>query len=992
MENGAFNPSADMSAYMQMPSGAAPFDYNAMQNQQYQQRIQNGNDPRNGSPAYQNPMYPTQPIIPTKRARPREDSIGASPRQGPGMLPPSRSHTPQQAPYPGFQGAVNGNQTFQAPNNPYHRFSNPGNNANLSPSMQHQQFNPQAPPTRVQTVSPSPFSPAAPNFGSQASPPPQSDHGSRVNTPQNGAGNYMQGMPYGAASNQPFTPPQNGNNVAAQAPLTLQQQQQIRQQRYMQQMQASNAAMQGRYPGMAANPGVNPSHPMANMSAMGGRIPHPQQAGMRPNQHEQLVRTIASMMQQRNLHFDPNPTVLGRPVNLLQLFGMVMKRGGSKAVTQRGQWPSVAQDFQVPPAQCMMAAADLQNYWQNNLVHYEIFYIQNQQRQRAEQMRMQRPPHSGEMPTAQDPYSPLKRMDPQLHDSTQSQANLAQTPGPNGYSTPSKPNGRQQSELHAAQTNGFLTPHHAPMDVMHPSGQNRPPPPIAEQPYASPAQPNRVQIQATTIAKKTKQANQGGDGYPRKPLSREDKYTATRQFFAGEPSLDRHGGLHIGAVKSLGDAVAHARPSMPLLAEMGLIDIRALTLSLRCGIKGEVRLALDTLCVLSREMDLNLAKSDDLADALVECAEEQVELLAENAAEVSDAMLISSYEEMFRCCQTENETFQMPPEYGSLEYDLERAVDRLICITTIFRNLSLFELNCERLASTTVIALLGTVMRYLGTRNMLLRNYNNTLDLSKDLVVYLSNVSQHVDLANKEDAACVLHFLLAFAPSPAPTNSGRDEIYFAPYDPTIHYYLPHAVDSLAKLLAKDEPNRGFFRSIFHADGSSTPAFELLTKAFGLAISVLPPYEVDDQRRDRLKHILLARGPHVVQGLLAAEIIVGLIPASEHSLPLAWLSSQDNFAASLNKMVLMYGTVLPPRGNPRQPTMSPDEKHIYDAIAYRGVAILRKLAERVKDAEGDAKELPWGILPSKETLLTNLMKPHVEMSLLRQIQTYATLDT
>lgn len=1000
MENGAFNPSADLSAYMQIPSGAAPFDYNVIQNQQYQQRMQNGNDPRNGSPAFQNPMYQTQPIVPTKRARPREDSIGASPRQGPGMLPPSRSQTPQQGPYAGFQGAVNGTHTYQPPN-PYHRFSNAGSNASLSPSMQHQQFNPQAPPPRVQTVSPSPFSPAAQSFGAQASPPPLSEHGSRVDTPQNGAANYMQGMPYGAAPNQSFTPPLNANNVSTQPAPNLQQQQQrmheMRQRQYIQQMQANNAAMQNRYPGMGVNAGMNPSTPMAGMAAMGGRVQHPQQANVRSNTHEQFVRNIAPWMQQRGLPFDPHPTVVGRPVNLMQLFSVIMKMGGSKTVTVRSQWPTVAQGLQVPPAQLMVAAGDLQNYWQNNMIHYERYYVQNQQqRQRAgmqDQMRMQRPPQSGEISTAQDPFSPLKNVNAPLQDPTQPQASPAQAPSQNGYLTPSKPTDHQQSDPRAAQSNGFLTPHHGSMDARQSSLHGRPAPPMSDQSYASPSQPNRVQIQAIKVAKKTKPVHQAEDGYPRKYASRDDTYTPTRQFFQGEPSLERHGGLHIGAAKTLGDAVASSRPTMPLLQELGVIDIRALTLSLRSGITGEVRLALDTLRAVSREMDLDLSKCDDLVDALVECAEEQVDLLAENAAEVSDAILINSYEETLRGCRSENEMFQVPPEYGSLEYDLERAVDKLICITTTLRNLSSFEINCEQLASSGVISLLANVMRYLGTRNILLRNHNNTLDLAKDLVVYLSNVSQHIDLASKEEAFCVLHFLLAFAPSPAPTNSGEEEITFAPYDPSLHCYLPHAIDSLAKLLAKDEPNRGFFRSIFHADGSSSPAFELLTKAFGLAIAVLPKYEVDEQRRERLKHVVLARGPYMAQGLLAAEIIVGLIPVSEHSLPRAWLSSQDNFAASLNRMVLFFGTVPPLQHNPRQPptARSHEETQVYDAIAYRGIAVLRKLAERIKDVETDAIGLPWGVLPSKESLLMHLMKPHIESGLLRQIHAYATLE-
>ncbi|KAL8735646.1 MAG: hypothetical protein Q9166_000815 [cf. Caloplaca sp. 2 TL-2023] len=997
LENGSSNPSADPNNFMQLSSAAPPFDYNVIQNQQ---PTQNGS---NGSPAFQNPMYQTQPVVPTKRPRPRENSIGASPRQGPGMLPPSRSQTPQQGPYPGFPAPTNGAQNFQAPN-PYHRFSNAGSNASLSPSIQNQQFITQAPPPRVQTVSPSPFSPGVQNFGSQASPPPQSEHTSRVTTPQNGTAHYMQGLPYGGAPNQPYTPPLNPNGASTQPPQNLQQQrmQEMRQRQYMQQMQANSAAMQNRYAGTGANPSMNPSGQMPSMMAAGGRMQHPQQPVSRPNAHEQLGRTVATWMQIRGLPFNPHPTVIGRPVNLAQLFQLVMKiggPGGSKAVTAREQWPTVAQHLQFAPAQLMVAAGELQSYWHSNMMHYEISYMQTaQQRQRAmqDQTRLQHPPQNGEMLSASDPYSPLKPRHAQLQDSGPAQAIPTQASIQNGFATPSKRSDHQQPDARASQLNGYLTPNHGSADPRYSTLQSRQTSQTANQPYISPSQPDRLHIQATKVAKKTKPKEQGEDGYPRRLADpRSEEYDPTCDYFSGEPSLDRYGGLHIDVIKILGDQIATARPSMPLLQELGNIDIQALTLSLKSGIKGEVRLALDTLCALSLQMDLDLSKCGDLVDALVECAEEQVDLLAEHAAEVSDDMLINSYEEVLRACRTENLAFQMPPEYGSLEFDLDRAVDRLICITTTLRNFSSFEKNWDLLGASAVIPLMANVMRYLGTRNMLLRTHKNTIDFAKDAIVYLSNVSLYVKLPGKEDALCILHFLLSFAPSPSPTNTGDDKVMFPSYEPSLHSHLPPALDSFAKLLARDEPNRGFFRSIFSADNSSSSPFELLTKAFGLAIAVLPRYEIDDHQMNHMKHITQARGPCLAQGLLAAETLVGLIPASEHLLARIWLTSQDGFAAHLIKMILFFGTLPPlrPPQNPRQP-LNPrlqEAEELYATITYRGLAVLRKLAERARDAQTDESGLPMGILPGKESLLTNLMNPHVETSLLRQLYSYATLD-
>ncbi|KAI4244849.1 MAG: hypothetical protein L6R40_002755 [Gallowayella cf. fulva] len=976
------------------PAGP-PFDYNVIQ---AQQRMQNGN---NGSPAFQSPMYQTQPMVPAKRPRQREDSVGASPRQGPGMLPPSRSQTPQQGPYSGFQGAVNGTQPFQAPN-PYHRFSNATSNASLSPSMQTQQFNPQAPPARVQSVSPSPFSPGVQNFGSQASPPPQSEHASRVATPQNGATSFMQGMSYAGGPNQPYTSPLQPNGSSVQPPQNLQQQQrmhEMRQRQIYQQhvQQANHAAMQIRYPGMGPNPSMNPSGHMPSMVAAGGRMQNQQQPVQRPNALEQFVRSVAQWMQQRGLAFNPHPTVTGRPVNLMQLFQLVMKFGGpagSKSVTARGQWPTIAQHLQVAPAQLVVAAGELQQYWQSNLLPYEA-YLQNAQRQRAmqDQSRMQRLHQNGDSPSAPDPYSPLKARSAHLQDTGPTQAISNQSSAQNGYATPSKRIDHQQPDARAVQLNGYLTPHHGTIDARHSSLQNRQTSQVAHQSYISPPPPSdRLQIQATKVAKKTKVKDQGENGYPRRvPL--DEEYIPTYHDFSGEPSLERYGGLHVDAAKVLGDDVAATRPTMPLLHELGVIDVQALTLSLKSGIKGEVRLALDTLCALSLQIELDLGKCGDLVDALVECAEEQVDFLAENAAEVSDDMLINSYEEILRACKMESLALQMPPEYGSLEYDLDRAVDRLICIITTLRNFSSYEKNWELLGTSAVIPLMANVMRYLGTRNMLLRTHKNTVDFAKDAVVCLSNVSLYVKLPGKEDALCLLHFLLSFAPSPPPTNTSDGKVMFSSYDPSQHSHLPPAIDSFAKLLARDEPNRGFFRSIFSTDNTSSPPLELLTKAFGFAVAALPKHYTDLHGSKQVEPITQARGPYLAQALLAAETLVGLIPASEHSLARAWLASQDGFAANLIQLILYYSSCPSPQPhqNQRHPAHPSLHGEIYATVIYRGLAVLRKLAERAKDAETDGAGIPLGILPDKESLLSQLKKPHVETGVLRQLYTYATLD-
>lgn len=478
--NGAYNPSADPMSFMQNPT---TFDYSRPQQHDLPQHLQNGTI-RNGSPAFHNPQYQTQPVIPSKRPRPREDSLVASPRQAPGGLPTTRSQTPQQGTYQSVQGALNGAQQFQGAAG-YQQFANPSSTASQSPVMQNQMFNQQQAPQRVQTVSPALFSPPSQGFGQQGS-PVSSEHGSRNHTPHNGGQNYMHGMQFGGNHSQPFTPPTGANHMApgpgqfAQGPSSVQQQHQmyeIRQQQLMRQLQIQNAARQQ---GSQMNPSMNAPNQMAGhqMAARAQQIQQQQAMMMKSGgQSDQLVRAIASHMQQKGLQFNPHPTVAGRPIGLMQLFSTVIRMGGSRKVTTQSQWPVIAQHLQIPPAQHMLAAQELHAYWHQNIAGYEAIYM-NQQRQRInEHMRMAA--QNGDPAAAQGPWSPMKQgiaqsPDPQMQRSMHAQAPshseflgiVKHTPGQtpdsrqgqaNGYLTPQQVNqGRQSNVMAASQSHSDL--------------------------------------------------------------------------------------------------------------------------------------------------------------------------------------------------------------------------------------------------------------------------------------------------------------------------------------------------------------------------------------------------------------------------------------------------------------------------------------------------------------------------------------------------------
>lgn len=460
--------------------------------------------------------------------------------------------------------------------------------------------------------------------------------------------------------------------------------------------------------------------------------------------------------------------------------------------------------------------------------------------------------------------------------------------------------------------------------------------------------------------------------------------------------LDTFGGVELDSLLRLGGALTQYKPDLPVVGDLGVIDVHALTMSLQSGIHAEVRLALDTLVSLSVEsrLQLDLRACEDLVETLVDCAEMQVELLAENAAEVSDVMLVSSYEEVVRSCRSEQELLQYIPPFGSPEYELDRAVDRLICITTVMRNLSFYETNHSLLADELVIKFLCVVIRYLGTRNMLLRTNQNTLDFMKDVIIFLSNLAQAIELPGREQALCLLHFLLAFAPNPPPNLAGAGRITFSPYDPAIHRYLPPAVDSLAKLLARDEPNRSHYKTIFASDIASSPPYDLLTRTFALAIAAVPD-DKQDAKRGSLVPVVEARKAFLMQGMLAAEILSSLVPGYETGVAKSWLTSDDGFSQNLCRLILSICHETSPQVThqraPAVPKGVEDEALLH--ITLGGMAVLRRLAERSRDPEDSSFMMPTSGLLAKENLLLALQirQPKLQ-SVLKQLCAYSGLST
>ena len=761
--------------------------------------------------------------------------------------------------------------------------------------------------------------------------------------------------------------------------------------------QAAHRNLMAARGGQMAPTGMRPQQGMPQQQQQ-----HPQQQPIGRGDPNSFLKNLTAFMNSKNMPLEISPVVEGRPVNLASLFQLVYhKFGGYRNVTQSNGWPQITQMLGYPVHQVPQAPQQIKSVYERNIVKFEEAWTAQQRARQAGVM-----PNPQNMQQAQ----PMKPMPPGQMPPNQMMPAGPQPPiQPGQMQSPMKPPVAQQ-----ANVNGFPGPHPGQQQANagpmgHPrnslSRSSQPTPTAEEFPMPSPAHSKAGSMSIPGSAHPENQPMPGqvveaAPGFPKPTRDPEIYIPCSRE-------VTTYGGVDLGSVEHFAEQLRKFKPDVPHLTELGNIDVHALTKSLQSGIHGEVRLALDVLGTVSATspesgkqdppqpyLPLDLRHCDDLVETLIECAEEQVDLLAENSEEACDEITITSYEDVVRASRVEKFALRSVPLFGSQEYELDHAADRLIAISTILRNLSFLEENQACLADESVIRFLCNTIRYLGTREMLLRTQVNTLDFMKDLVILLSNITRCVEIPGREQAFSLLQFLLAFAPSPAPSMSpspdGNDTdpgiLFFTPYDPSVHPYLPHAIDSLAKLLARDEPNRTYYKNIFASEspspGQSSPADLLITRTFALAISPVPDLSAPNTRPANIPSLIEVRKPFLMQGLLAADILASITPdgpigasvagidAAENgpagasggvNVAKAWLSCGNGLVQNLFHLVrqlsMQYesqpvGPVRPTgRGAANQQHNKRDADLVY--IVGLAVSMLKKLGEKA------AKDSPLG---------------------------------
>jgi len=734
---------------------------------------------------------------------------------------------------------------------------------------------------------------------------------------------------------------------------------------------------------------------------------------------EQFLPAIHHFNQTRGMPFNSQLVVAGKPMHPVNLWILVMQAGGFQQVSARKLWPQIAIKLQLitpqtDPQLAQQALSTLAEYWRNNLAPFEKHKLMETQQKRAAIIqRNQQAAANGQarqmqpgMPNPQGPQNPA------LMHMRRTSGMEAGPPQMSPQQFPSQA-GFQPVQPQRPGTQGSMT-----MSVPSPAPARTP-----SQQAAKRGMSGSISMPAQSVMPAKQELLPFFT--PKDPFTPEP-FTFFVPLKGQPPTLEHHGPValkdNVVVTAACRNAIwrdgkpwylyNHPDPEIaarvaPVGRNVAMVDVHSVKMAIKSGIAGEVRVALDTLAEVSLGIEdvemripLPLSECDDLLLTLVEFAEDQLDILDSGAEKLPGDPHFTPYEEMIRMVEDEGMEILDVHEPGTLEYDLDLAADRFLCAIQILQNLSssddsmrygssnvqghpsggyarIWESNVLQLSESYVIEMFTKSLQLLSSKEKLLRTHRNSMDFLKDTVMFFSNIALDLDLTSKEDAHVILRFLNLFGPAPEFDSENSLEVMFSSQEPVRHRYLRFAVDTLAKLLARDEPNRGYFRAVFAAEDAR---HHLLTSTFGLAIAPVPDIDVSDFKPAAMQFhpqqlpptlpaeiqsilsIVQWRMVYLKQGLLAADILVELMPQGIASLAQAWLSSSDQWAQRIIALVRVLGF-----GQISQILDRMFDQKIYPLMVDRGLSVLQSLAERARDDEGDSRG-PVAIV-NKQSYLT-----------------------
>ncbi|EMR08311.1 hypothetical protein PNEG_03153 [Pneumocystis murina B123] len=696
------------------------------------------------------------------------------------------------------------------------------------------------------------------------------------------------------------------------------------------------------YSPSTCSPSISIQQGISGTQTLSGRVGPIVQT--KPSTIDSLMASLIEFMNKRGISINAHPYIGDQQINLAVLYIQVMRLGGSHKVTQANAWGSIAQAFGINLTLIPNAGQQLSECYKNYLAAYEEAWIYNQQLLMKQQ-------------AISNKYK---------HGIVQEKNEEKNT----SYNTTNKALLHFQTQ-HVLPSKSTSQPISQP--ISHPVSQ-----PVSQsvsQPVSQPISlvPQSIpQSISIPIADNSVPSNSH-------PTILSSQSTFTQQYKPKKRIVDTYGGFDMELITRMSNDLENLRYRPPALHELGTINIYALIMSIQSRLHSEVNRALDVLTIITgdKRWCLPLLECDELLDSIIEIADEEYQLLIPDVKNADETISISSYEQMVDLYYDEIDDLTINYRPGSQGYGRFRSMEKILCITTILRNLTFAEENQNVMAkNNALLILIEHLIILISKTNILEISYRQRLDLAKDLIILLSNISQDILIDNESTAIAIIRLITAFSPD-SNICLNPDKIIFTPYNPTLHPYLPAAIDTLAKLFARSFPNRHTFAKIMiFLSSKQCLRDNIFIRALMLCISPIPistlthPIHTCEVRLALLEHCTLA-----------AETIINIFP-KEDNLAHSILSSDDSFLDSFVKLACLLSSI----GGGQLPNQIHNiESNPFSRFARRTMNILRILIEKAKEEKppNEPRHI-FSTTSKKEQLLGSLLTPHMDGMIIKDL--------
>ncbi|KAF0400453.1 SWI/SNF chromatin-remodeling complex subunit SWI1 [Gigaspora margarita] len=236
--------------------------------------------------------------------------------------------------------------------------------------------------------------------------------------------------------------------------------------------------------------------------------------------------------------------------------------------------------------------------------------------------------------------------------------------------------------------------------------------------------------------------------------------------------VDSYGGLDLRVFEKFSLPL-----NIPGIQDLGTVDVHALTMSLKCGMKLEVTSALNTLTTLScyKNLIIDLKQCGDLVDILLDMILEYIDSVSPSCnEETTEESLISprkfiTYQKLYQLSRQECDEFaDVAMDNSNIVNEWLSLHEQCWCITNLIRNFSFMFENQECLATHPKLLTVLMCVLYIGEDDDFLLDVNekvkadrdikdnrtritrkkayDILELRKSVIIILSNIAAYLTL------------------------------------------------------------------------------------------------------------------------------------------------------------------------------------------------------------------------------------------------------